>query len=369
MFLKYFNLLEQPFGVTPDTRFLYLNHMYREALASLWYGLKEGRGFMGLIADPGMGKTTLLFQLLQRLRTTSARTVFLFQTCCDSSDLIRYLLHDFGIHPASDVASMHHQLNDVLVREARAGRQFVLVIDEAQNLSEPVLESIRLLSDFESSQGKFLQIILAGQRQLIETLMKPSMLQLTQRISVTAFLDPLGAEEVDHYINHRLGVAGYRGKQLFTTEALQLIAEESSGTPRNINNICFGAMSSAFALGKKRIDCKIIEEVAGEQCFRSLERRMQVPSGPATEPGRQSGFEVKNRPTPRPILGKIFRPGWFSNYARSTACLLIVLLALTPGVAISNRPELDNVCHKQTDATSAKPILGSRQPLNMCLSL
>ena len=155
MFLKHYNLLEQPFGVTPDTRFLYLNHMYREALASLWYGTKEGRGFMSLIADPGMGKTTLLFQLLQHLRRTSARTVFLFQTCCDSSDLIRYLLQDLGIYPASNVASMHHQLNDALVREAEAGRQFVLVIDEAQNLSESVLESIRLLSDLRLLRGSF----------------------------------------------------------------------------------------------------------------------------------------------------------------------------------------------------------------------
>jgi general secretion pathway protein A len=369
MFLEYFNLLEQPFGVTPDTRFLYLNHMYREALASLWYGLKEGRGFMGLIADPGMGKTTLIFQLLQRLKTTSARTVFLFQTCCDSSDLIRYILHDFGVYPASDLASMHHQLNDVLVREARAGRQFVLVIDEAQNLSESVLESIRLLSDFETPQGKLLQIILAGQRQLIETLMKPGMLQLTQRISVTAFLDHLDAKEVGHYISHRLGVAGYRDKQLFTTEALELIAEESGGTPRNINNICFSAMSSAFALGKKKIDVNIIEEVAGEQSFRSLERRMRVPSRPATKPRIEPNVEVENKPAPESIIRKIFRPGWFSNHARSTASLVIVLLALTPGVAISKRPELNRVCHEQTDATSTISIVGSRQVLNMCLAL
>jgi general secretion pathway protein A len=369
MFIDHFSLLEQPFGVTPDTRFLYLNHMYREALASLWYGLKEGRGFMGLIADPGMGKTTLLFQLLQRLRTTPARTVFLFQTCCDSSDLIRYILHDFDIHPASDVASMHHQLNDVLVREARAGRQIVLVIDEAQNLSESVLESIRLLSDFETSQGKLLQIILAGQRQLIGTLMKPGMLQLTQRISMTAFLDPLDAEQVDHYINHRLGVAGYTGKPLFTTEALQLIAEESGGTPRNINNICFSAMSSAFALGKRKIDREIIEEVAREQSFRSLERRMQAPSSSKTQPERESGFELKNRPNHRPILQKIFRPGWFSSHARSMACLVIFLLALTPGFARSNRAELNNVCSKQTNVTSSTPPLGSRQLFNMCLAL
>jgi general secretion pathway protein A len=340
MFLEYYDLLEQPFGVTPDTRFLYLNHMYREALASLWYGVREGRGFMALIADPGMGKTTLLFQLLQRLRRTSARTVFLFQTCCDSSDLIRYLLQDLGISPAPDVASMHHQLNDALVREARAGKQFVLVIDEAQNLSEPVLESIRLLSDFETSQGKLLQIILAGQRQLIGTLMKPSMLQLTQRISVTNFLDPLDAEEVTHYISHRLGVAGYQGKPLFTTEALQLIAEESSGTPRTVNNICFGALSTAFALGKKRIDRNIIEEVAGEQSVRSLAKRMQVSSTPRIQPEKPSGFDLEIKPDPKFTWRKMFRSGSLSKHTRGTAYLLIVLLAMTSGAAMSKRPEV-----------------------------
>jgi general secretion pathway protein A len=359
MFLEYYNLLEQPFGVTPDTRFLYLNHMYREALASLWYGVREGRGFMGLMADPGMGKTTLLFQLLQRLRRTSARTVFLFQTCCDPSDLIRYLLYDLDISPASDMASMHHQLNDALVREARAGRQFVLVIDEAQNLSDPVLESIRLLSDFETSQGKLLQIILAGQRQLISTLLKPNMLQLTERISAASFLKPLGFEEVTQYISHRLGVAGYQGKALFTTDALQLIAEESGGTPRKINNICFGALSTAFALGTKRIDRTIIAEVAGEQSLRSLER-MQVWSGPTTQSKNQLGLEVEKRPAPRPTMRRMFAPGWFSKHARSTACLALVLLGLTPSGAISSRPDLavPVFAASRTGAASKPFVLG-----------
>src|SRR5579871_5178138 len=191
MFLKYYNLMEQPFGVTPDPRFLYLNHMYREALASLWYGVKERRGFMLLVAPPGMGKTTLLFQLLQRLRSQRARTAFLFQTCCASRDLIQYLLHELGILPLPDLASMHQQLNDVLVREARLGNQFVFVIDEAQNLSPAVLESVRLLSDFEIPQGKLLQIILAGQSPLLATLRRPEMVQLSQRIAITTCLDPL----------------------------------------------------------------------------------------------------------------------------------------------------------------------------------
>ena len=341
MLLEYYNLLEQPFGVTPDTRFLYLNHMYREALASLWYGIQEGRGFMGLIADPGMGKTTLLFQLLQRLRRTSARTVFLFQTCCDSSDLIRYLLRDLGIPPAPDIASMHHQLNDALVREARAGRQFVLVIDEAQNLTEAVLESIRLLSDFETSQGKLLQIILAGQGQLIPTLMKPGMLQLTQRISVMNFLDPLDVKEATQYIRHRLGVAGYHGESLFTTEALQLIAQESGGTPRRINNICFDAMTTAFGLGQKRIDRKIIEEVASEQSFKSLARRLQLSSSPTRQRGDSYGSDIKAYTAPNSTWRRLFGLRSLGKHARSMACLLVVLLAATasgrPGLA-SSRP-------------------------------
>ena len=314
MLLEYYNLLDQPFGVTPDTRFLYLNHMYRETLASLWYGVKEGRGFMALVAEPGMGKTTLLFQLLQRLRTTSARTVFLFQTCCSSSDLIRYLLQDLGVCPAPDIASMHYQLNQVLLREARAGRQFVFVIDEAQNLSESVLESIRLLSDFETSQGKLLQIILAGQRQLVDTLMKPEMLQLTQRISITQFLDPLDSNEVGQYVRHRLGVAGYQGKPLFTPDALQLVAQESGGIPRNINNICFGALSIAFALGRKKIDCEVVQEAAHDQNFKALSRRMarSSPRELAKETSATSdGSVLPFRSSFRRAL-----PAWLGRYAR-----------------------------------------------------
>lgn len=337
MFLEYYNLLEQPFGVTPDTRFLYLNHMYREALASLWYGIKQGRGFMALVAPPGMGKTTLLFQLLQRLRSCDARTVFLFQTCCNSADLIRYLLLDLGIWPAADLATMHYQLNEALVREARTGRQFVFIIDEAQNLSESVLETVRLLSDFETSQGKLLQIILAGQPQLMSRLMRPEMLQLTQRISVTAFLDPLTAEEVARYIHHRLGMAGYQGKPLFTAEALHLIAQESQGIPRNVNNLCFGALSMAFAMHKKQVDREVVEEVTADQTLRSLERRTVSSAGQAPPTKRIRVAEVPARlvpglPFPQSVAA------WFGGSVRHAAYVLIVLLAMTKGVATDARP-------------------------------
>ena len=322
MLLEYYNLLEQPFGIAPDTRFLYMNQMYREALASLWYGIEQSRGFMALIAHPGMGKTTLLFQLLQRLRRRSARTVFLFQTCCSADDLIRYFLLDLGITPSSDPVYRHYQLNEALLQGARAERQLVFVVDEAQNLSEAALESLRLLSDFETSQGKLMQIILSGQPQLANTLMKPEMLQLTQRLAVTTFLDPLVAEEVERYIRHRLGVAGYQDKPLFTLDALQLVAQESRGIPRNINNICFGAMSMAFALRKKKIDREIMESVAAEQNLRSLGRRAVPLEDQRSRPERRQLAETSAGGAPKTSTQRGSIQSWFGRYARRTAYML-----------------------------------------------
>src|SRR5207302_8759606 len=157
MFLKFFGLRKPPFGVTPDPSFLYLGPAHREALASLSYGIKTGRGFLALIAKPGMGKTTLLFHLLERLRS-SARTVFLFQTQCSSRELFRYLLTDLGLDTSDeDLPRMQIQLNEVLLRETHAGKRVVLIIDEAQNLEDSVLETVRLLSDFETPRAKLLQ--------------------------------------------------------------------------------------------------------------------------------------------------------------------------------------------------------------------
>ena len=149
MFLDFYHLREQPFGVTPDPRYLYLSRTHREALASLFYGVEMGRGFLALIAQPGMGKTTVLFRLLERLRK-STYTAFLFQTQCDSQEFLRSLVADMGIDSQGhDLVQMREELNEALIRLKRADRRFVLVIDEAQNLEDSVLETVRLLSDFE----------------------------------------------------------------------------------------------------------------------------------------------------------------------------------------------------------------------------
>jgi general secretion pathway protein A len=270
MFLEHFGLIEQPFGVTPDPRFLHLGRKHREALASLVYGTETNRGFLALIAEPGMGKTSLLYQYLEGLRG-KARTAFLFQTDCDSRDFLRHILVDMGIDPSGrDTAQMHAMLNEELMREMRAGRRFILVIDEAQNLSEDTLESVRLLSNFETPWMKLMQIVIAGQPQLADRLTRPCLAQLRQRISSVIRIEPLTPDEINTYIDHRLWVAGYTGAPLFTVGARLKIAKHSGGIPRNINTICFNAMSVALGQGAKQVDAKMVDEAANDVEMESL---------------------------------------------------------------------------------------------------
>jgi TonB family protein len=262
MFVNFYKLAKQPFGETPDPRFIYQSQTHREAMASLAYGLGAGRGFLVLCALPGMGKTTLLFRLLEWLRGTS-RTVFVFQTQCDSRDLLRFVLADLGIEiKRNDVTWMYEQLKKVLAAEAQAGRRLVLVIDEAQNLKPSVLESVRLLSDYENPTSKLIQIVLAGQPQLANKLARPELAQLRQRISIFSRLVPFTAAETSEYIDHRLNVAGAGGRRIFNAQARELIAFYTRGIPRNINMLCFNALSLGYALGKEEIDREIVKEAA-----------------------------------------------------------------------------------------------------------
>lgn len=264
IFLEFYGLAEQPFGVTPDPRFLHFGPKHREALFALDYGTETNRGFLALIAKPGMGKTSLLFQYLEGLRD-KARTALVFQTDGDSTDLMRYLLADLGLDgTGKDLPQMRSMLNEVLLEEMRLGRRFVLVVDEAQNLDERGLESIRLLSNFETPWAKLMQIVLAGQPQLAERLARASLAQLRQRISLFIKIEPFTPAETNNYIDHRLGVAGYKGPQLFTVGARELIAQQSGGVPRAINNICFGAMSLGWALKRKTIDQGMVSDVMAD---------------------------------------------------------------------------------------------------------
>jgi len=265
MFLEYYGMREQPFGVTPDPRYLYLSESHREALASLHYGIETRRGFSALVAEPGMGKTSLLVKLLDSLKS-SARTAFLFQTDCDPQGFLRGLLKDLGIPGrGKDLARMHEALNKVLLEEMQAGRRFVVVVDEAQNLDDAVLESIRLLSNFETPTLKLMHIVLAGQPQLADRLARPELAQLKQRLGSIARIVRFSPRETSAYIDHRLEVAGHKTGDLFTREARAMIARATLGIPRNINTLCFEALSLGCATQSAAIDANILQEVLADR--------------------------------------------------------------------------------------------------------
>jgi general secretion pathway protein A len=286
MVLDFFNLQEHPFGVTPDSKFLFLGDTHREALGSLLYGIDAGCGFVALIATPGLGKTTLLFHAMNQLRD-KARTVLLFQTVCTPLDLLRALLSGLGIRDfKGNLAELQLKLRDVLLEQYRIGKRVVLVIDEAQNLDDSVLELVRMLSNFETSQQKLIQIVLCGQPQLAEKIASPELVQLRQRVSIVAHLKPFSAKETATYIEHRLRMAGYKFEvPLFTRDALSLIAQHSEGIPRNINNLCFNALALACAMKQKPVDAGIIREVVSDLSLDRFRKPEQLAlSAPAEQP-------------------------------------------------------------------------------------
>ena len=260
MLLDFYGLREQPFGVSPDPAYLYASRTHAEALASLSFGIKDNRGFLALIAEPGMGKTTLLNQLLEELRGF-ARTAFVFQTQCDSRELFQYILHDLGVDTQGmGLVAMHSKLNELLFEEMLAGKRCVLIVDEAQNLDDPVLETVRMLSNFETHHSKLLQIVLAGQPRLATKLVQPQLSQLRQRIAVLCRLEPFPVEETGCYIDHRLRVAGYSGKPLFEPSAVNLITLKSKGIPRNINNLCYHSLLVSHAQGHRTVTAELVQE-------------------------------------------------------------------------------------------------------------
>jgi general secretion pathway protein A len=260
-FLSHFGLREPPFGVTPDPSFLFLSAKHREAIQAMVHSIEANLGFTVLLGEPGTGKTSLLFHLLNQYQQR-ARTAFVFQTQCQPSDLLRYIASELELPwQDRDEVALHHRLNEMLVREGRGGRRVLIMIDEAQNLDEQSLEAVRLLSDFETPAAKLLHVILAGSAGLGETLRRPDISQLAQRINTVCRLGPLSAGEVQKYVTHRLAVAGSKD-EIFAEDALGQLAQKSRGVPRRLNSICYRALTLAFDKGERCVSAQMVQQAA-----------------------------------------------------------------------------------------------------------
>jgi general secretion pathway protein A len=354
MVLDYFKLREQPFGVTPDARYLFLSSTHKEALGSLLYGIDEGCGFIALIASPGLGKTTLLFHALHQLRE-KALTVFLFQTVCTSIDLLRALLAGLGVQETQgSLMQLQSRLKEVLLAQARLGKRVVMFIDEAQNLDDSVLELIRMLSNFETPREKLIQIVLSGQPELAEKIASPNLEQLRQRVSIFSELTPFSREDTELYIEHRLRIGGHAfAGSLFTRDALALIAEASHGIPRNINNLCFNALSLAYALQRKPIDSEIIRAVIADRDLGRFRKRTSLASQSGASGGQAApAFRLAKRASSQ-------SRGWTQKFAFALA----VTLALG-GMLVAGRwwPGNKAAIHAQSEPLLVTPTPSDSAP-------
>jgi len=264
MYAAYFGLKENPFKLSPEPAYLFLSEQHRDALNYLIYGIRQKKGFIMISGGIGTGKTTICRTLLNLL-DKSVETALIFNTAISDRELLESVVREFGLNVSSpDGAKKAYvdALNRFLLQNFTAGKNAVLLIDEAQNLTHGVLEQIRMLSNLETEKEKLLQIILVGQSELKDTLALPALRQLNERITVRYDLKPLSAEDVAAYIQHRLKVAGGPGKLTFTKGAYRLIYEYSEGIPRRINALCDRALLIAYAKSTAKIDRRDIRAAA-----------------------------------------------------------------------------------------------------------
>ena len=264
MYLRFFNLRESPFNLTPDPRFLFLSAQHEEALTHLLYGIYERKGFIEITGEVGTGKTVLCRALLERL-DKMVSTALIFNSYLTRMELLQAITEDFGLQPYEATSKGYIDvLNEYLLGEFTAGRNAVVVIDEAQNLEPTVLEQLRMLSNLETERGKLLQIILVGQPELHTKLATLQMRQIEQRIAVRFYIQALTRTETEQYIMHRMSVAGAAHTVTWSRRALRLIHHYTGGIPRRINLLCDRVLMMAFVRETHRVSAALVRRSAQE---------------------------------------------------------------------------------------------------------
>jgi general secretion pathway protein A len=275
MYAKFYKLRKEPFNVTPDPTFLYLSTSHKEAIAALLYGIKSRKGFIAILGEVGTGKTTIVRTYLNSINRGTIKLIYLFNPNLTFNALLRDLLAEFDVKPASDESNkMIAQLHRCLIDQYRKGRNVTLIIDEAQNMPLPTLESLRMLSNLETTREKLLQIVLVGQPELETMLLRHELRQLRNRIAILAKIHPLNEKDSLDYIQSRVDkVSLKKNNRLFTNEALRLIVKRAQGIPRTINILCDNALVTGYGYQSSVITADIVREIIADREGRRLPRR------------------------------------------------------------------------------------------------
>lgn len=264
MYLSFYGLAQAPFDITPNPRFLFQSTKHREAINHLLYGIRERKGFVQLTGEVGAGKTTLCRSLLEQL-DPSFSTALILNPVMTAEELVRAIAAEFGLNASGrDRLETIATINEHLLTQAQNGRDCVLIIDEAQDLTDDLLEQVRLLSNIELDDRKLLQIVLLGQPELRDRLNNPRLRQLRQRITVRYHLAPLTRAEVSQYVKHRLELAGANGTPHFTQPAYWRLFHYSGGIPRLINAVCDKALLAGFVEQSDRISYRMVNRAIRE---------------------------------------------------------------------------------------------------------
>ena len=262
MYTEFYGLKELPFALTPDPRFIYFTPSHTEVMANIHYGIENGKGLVVVTGEVGTGKTTILRWMMERLDAT-VLVAYIFNPRLSVPDFYQHVTTLLDVQKWETKSELLMELGRALEARHLRGLRTVLIVDEAQGLAPPVLEEIRLLSNFETNTAKQLQIILTGQPELREVLNNPDLRQLKQRIALRCAIKSLpNVAETERYITSRLLIAGAESTELFSPDAVDYIFRCSEGIPRNINNLCDNALLTGYAAGENVISRAIIEEVA-----------------------------------------------------------------------------------------------------------
>jgi general secretion pathway protein A len=262
MYCGYYHFDEEPFNITPDPNFLYMSPGHEEVLTSIIYGIQGRRGIVAVIGEVGTGKTTLLNTALEWL-SQKTKVAYVINFDLDFDDLLRLAIVNLGLISADQTLSKIEALQRLHAfagKQLAAGGNVAFIVDEAQNLNTRAMENLRLLSNLETPKHKLVQIVLSGQPELEAKLDLPELRQLTQRISIRRYIQPLTEKETYAYIQHRLDVSGYKGPALFKPDAQNLIWQTSQGIPRKINIICDNALLMGFRERHPKIDLSLIQK-------------------------------------------------------------------------------------------------------------